>query len=460
MQKLKFMDGTVLNIPANALCMKDGSDVKDPIQVAYMPLDNAFDVMLSGIPMTYDSAGGQSLFQTAGMFRLEAKTNKGEEVVLKDGKAMNIAMPTVDTGGRYNDYRFDEQSGIWKFQETSVSAYNSFVRVENSKESESLDYLFFNKDYAYTYSTENRLTPTNLCVNHSRKHNSCRIHEPYNIKPSRIKTIYFKTQTVRNAEDKTKSIYFTAEKPDYYWAFNPEWRVFNNWKFKSIDYTESKEFRLAYKGGKRYNDMRLIWDGKSNDVLLLLKHGGGMDSLHAEAWDLNDRKAFQLRRTFARKYRRYQRELNKREECHRANMRRFQTQTDRMKLVQTRPMVLPGFGIYNCDRTYLMASPRRYTKLEYTTAEGLLIMPSQIIVLDEKARGAFFLNSMSFNACTKGTVAVLTSDTSGNMLACSGKHLAQYGSYKGGKRLSFQVVPDEVKEYTALQNWLESLSEE
>ncbi len=457
-QSIRFEGGTELTIPGNALCLKDGSEVTEPVRLGYMLLDNAYEVMLSGIPMTYDSAGSQNLFQTAGMFRLEAKTLSGKEVVLKEGNAMRLTMPTADNSGRYNDYRFDEQEGKWTFQNTSANPVNIAITSRDSVKLRTVNEMFYDADFAYTHAKKSRRAITRLCLNHRRGHLSCYHHEPFKVIPKRIKTVYFKTSAVRAKEDQEGMVYFKAEKSKYYWAFNPEWKVFERWNFKAKDWSELKSFRNQYKVNKRYNDLRLIWEG-GNEVLFLLKHNNGLDSLRAEAWDSEGRYAPVVQRSFARRYKRYSRELKKREECHEAYLKRVTRFSGRTRMGGAREIKLPDFGIYNCDRTYLMASPKSYRSLSFTAADGRKLNPSSLLVLDDIARGAFYLSAIDFKACRVGTSAVLITGRQDKMYACSGKHLERNGRFRGGKTLRLEEVPEEVEEYEALQQWLEDLPE-
>ncbi len=106
-----------------------------------------------------------------------------------------------------------------------------------------------------------------------------------------------------------------------------------------------------------------------------------------------------------------------------------------------------------------MASPKSYRSLSFTAADGRKLNPSSLLVLDDIARGAFYLSAIDFKACRVGTSAVLITGRQDKMYACSGKHLERNGRFRGGKTLRLEEVPEEVEEYEALQQWLEDLPE-
>ncbi|HRG89782.1 MAG TPA: hypothetical protein PLW44_12230, partial [Chitinophagales bacterium] len=59
--------GSKIHIPANAFTDENGKPVNGKVELHYREFHNVSDVFLAGIPMTYDSAGEQFHFETAGM---------------------------------------------------------------------------------------------------------------------------------------------------------------------------------------------------------------------------------------------------------------------------------------------------------------------------------------------------------------------------------------------------------
>ncbi|HRD40305.1 MAG TPA: hypothetical protein PLC65_16880, partial [Bacteroidia bacterium] len=74
-----------IKVPQNAFVNKAGPDIIGDVEIQYREMHDQADIIASGIPMTYDSAGTKYHFESAGMFDIKASQN-GEQVFLKHGK--------------------------------------------------------------------------------------------------------------------------------------------------------------------------------------------------------------------------------------------------------------------------------------------------------------------------------------------------------------------------------------
>lgn len=131
---ISLPQGTQINIPPNAFCHMDGSEIQGPIefivQEAYTYLD-MLDAHLS-------TRTADQILETGGMVYLEARSN-GKEVRLKEGKLIDISLPTDDAK---NDMQLftgvnDADNVIWEEtgEEIEAVADNSdrpFVDVDLS----------------------------------------------------------------------------------------------------------------------------------------------------------------------------------------------------------------------------------------------------------------------------------------------------------------------------------------
>lgn len=107
-----FPSGSKLIFPANSVLSADGNPVKGKVDIAFKEYCDPIDFFVSGIPMSYDSAGKSFTFESAAMCDLRAFQDKIE---LKVNPA---AQPKVFLGTNNNDlnqnlYRFDETSRTW-----------------------------------------------------------------------------------------------------------------------------------------------------------------------------------------------------------------------------------------------------------------------------------------------------------------------------------------------------------
>jgi hypothetical protein len=113
--KLNLKSGTIIEIPNNAFIYKDGSPVTGTVRLEYKEYKNAVDVLTSGIPMEYDSAGNANVLQTAGMLEINGHDISGKEIYIKPDKALIISMASTVSDDDYNFYAFDSQKNNWNF---------------------------------------------------------------------------------------------------------------------------------------------------------------------------------------------------------------------------------------------------------------------------------------------------------------------------------------------------------
>lgn len=110
--KLDFKTGSKLSIPKNAFVDANGNRLKGEIELRYREFHNPVDFFLSGIPMTYDSAGVRYHFESAGMMEILAFQD-GKSVELAKGKSINVELASVYDGPKYNLYKLDTTKNNW-----------------------------------------------------------------------------------------------------------------------------------------------------------------------------------------------------------------------------------------------------------------------------------------------------------------------------------------------------------
>ncbi|HBG71553.1 MAG: hypothetical protein A2W93_07925 [Bacteroidetes bacterium GWF2_43_63] len=117
---LTIESGSTIFIPANSLTGADNKPYKGKAQVEYEEYMNQAEVILSGIPMQYDSAGETHYFESAGMFTIDAETPQGEKLKIADGKSVTVsqASPWADQTTGFNFYQFDTVAGKWRYLTT------------------------------------------------------------------------------------------------------------------------------------------------------------------------------------------------------------------------------------------------------------------------------------------------------------------------------------------------------
>jgi len=106
--------GSMIEVPANAFVNADGSMVKGIIDLKYREFNKPTDFFVSGIPMTYDSAGTKYTFESAGMFDLTGFAGSNP-IKIADGKSLNVKMNSVYKDDRYNMYLLDTIKKSWAY---------------------------------------------------------------------------------------------------------------------------------------------------------------------------------------------------------------------------------------------------------------------------------------------------------------------------------------------------------
>ncbi len=105
-------NNTVIEIPEQAFVDSNGVKISGEVSIIYKDFHTPVDFFLSGIPMTYDSAGTQYHFESAGMFELRGEQN-GVPVILE--KPIVVKMASQQNGDYFNKYYYDEKLAEWQF---------------------------------------------------------------------------------------------------------------------------------------------------------------------------------------------------------------------------------------------------------------------------------------------------------------------------------------------------------
>lgn len=117
---------TVVIIPENSLLDNSGKEITGDVTLKINEFYDGVDAALSGIKMTYDSAGYSYHFKTGGMFELRAYQS-GEELILKSNTKIQVYMSSFVNKGDFNTYYFDDKNDNWIYKGKNKSATRSFI---------------------------------------------------------------------------------------------------------------------------------------------------------------------------------------------------------------------------------------------------------------------------------------------------------------------------------------------
>lgn len=131
--ELSHSGGSKIKIPKTAFVNKQGQEIVGEIEIQYREFHNQADIIASGIPMTYDSAGTQYHFESAGMFDIRGYQN-GEPIFIKPDKNISIEMASQYPGNHYNQYELDTLAKNWNYLKKDETVANSDKSINVNKE--------------------------------------------------------------------------------------------------------------------------------------------------------------------------------------------------------------------------------------------------------------------------------------------------------------------------------------
>lgn len=127
-----------IKVPQNAFVNKKGEDIVGDVEIRYREFHDQADIIVSGIPMTYDSAGTQYHFESAGMFDIRGYKD-GEQVYIKPGKDITVELASKQGADRFNQYLLDTIAKNWKCLKKDTPKQDAALSRENSTHKKPLD---------------------------------------------------------------------------------------------------------------------------------------------------------------------------------------------------------------------------------------------------------------------------------------------------------------------------------
>jgi hypothetical protein len=123
---IKHTSNSKIIIPKKAFVNKQGQDIVGEVEIKYREFHNQADIIASGIPMTYDSAGVQSHLESAGMIDIKGYQN-GEPVFINPKKQITVEFASEHTEDKFNMYALDTIARNW----TYLGRDNSLLKKQN-----------------------------------------------------------------------------------------------------------------------------------------------------------------------------------------------------------------------------------------------------------------------------------------------------------------------------------------
>lgn len=321
--KIELENGTKISIPANAFVDKKGNPVEKPVDICYREFHTIADVMASGIPMGYDSAGVHADFATAGMFEIRALDKNKEQLELASSKNIDVKMASFTNGAGYNIYHFKEKN----VQNEAVSQAGMFgtllqiAPIQTTKEV-TLETAVIQGKWIYKSSPE-------VAINEEKK------------------ALADSLLTTENVIQPTEPLAFNKDAYTFDLNFDvkefPELEGFENifWQYVGTDQKSNPATNELMTQVKEWNDIKLKASETKQGVYNMTLTSGSKVFVTQIAPMLKGKNLEKAQAKFAKKMAKFEKKYNKRK----SQQRREGLMASFVRSVQVTTM-----GVWNCDK--------------------------------------------------------------------------------------------------------------
>ncbi|HLP56617.1 MAG TPA: hypothetical protein VK151_16390 [Fluviicola sp.] len=143
---IRTPSGTQITVPAEALTDEKGQPVRGKVKLQFREFHTPAEILVSGIPMRYDSAGTKYDFISAGMFEIAAEQN-GQKLKIREGKAINVELASYKEDEGYSFYQLDPKTGDWKNEGIALSRKNE-RKLSEMQQFKDENLVVFDIDYS------------------------------------------------------------------------------------------------------------------------------------------------------------------------------------------------------------------------------------------------------------------------------------------------------------------------
>jgi len=117
-------NGSIISVPGSAFLDSAGKPVSGAVELRYKEFHDVAKIFMAGIPMTYDSAGTQYNFESAGMIEITAWQN-GKPLKVNPDSMIHVAIVSNTAEDRFNTYYLDTAAKQWKYiNDAKAVTYN------------------------------------------------------------------------------------------------------------------------------------------------------------------------------------------------------------------------------------------------------------------------------------------------------------------------------------------------
>lgn len=503
---LVYPSGTKILIPANAFTDSKGNPVKESVTISYREFRDPVDILVSGIPMKYDSAGASNNFESAGMFEINASINK-QPLQLATGKKirMNFASTSIDS--TYNFYSFNDSTGNWTYKTKpntvttesiinlppltpAYNVYSKFLKSPRVIDKTLLNKRFESLDYIYTYKID-----TSRSKNKSFRYRS-KGRDRYKAAAALVKIN-------RIRKNKEGDVFFRIR---FLNDAHPELNEFNSYYFALDDNLSANEFKQKFAYKKSFNDIRII--SKGSNFELKFKDPKGFKNVNAHLVIISDQQKIKEIKNIKSIVKKYSRRLNMREKAFNKKIKNgknyyddlieltnqddinlyayektkaFMTKDEKkmspqefrnyFNLIQEnlnlivnnsnatannlmQSLTLDGMGVYNCDQIMRIKDPVEIFA-SYQNNSFKKLSPSATYIIDKKINavlkydgyGGFDSEKIAFSKSENAENVLITINSDGSMGIYKSEDFKK-NIFKNKSKFDFEITEINSKDYS------------
>lgn len=123
-------NNTRIIIPENSFVDSLGGKIKGAVEINFQEYHTEAEVILSGIPMQYDSAGTKYTLETDGMFKLSGK-QKGSRVEIAKNKSLKVKTQSYKEDTPCFNYYTQNKEGKWNYKVSKSRVLNEEEVIKN-----------------------------------------------------------------------------------------------------------------------------------------------------------------------------------------------------------------------------------------------------------------------------------------------------------------------------------------
>jgi hypothetical protein len=392
---LLYPSGTRIMIPANCFRDKSGKPVSGSVNISYREFRDPVEILVSGIPMKYDSAGEVNHFESAGMFEIIASQGK-QELQLVPGKKIEMNFVSTSRDSTYNFYAFNDSTGNWDYKTkprtvtkaTTIEAPTSNAmtmyrnlsrRRQTYRDKTTFRERFESPEFLYTVrfdpvsNKNNRITYKKFFRSYG--HSTRSLIRLYGAKKTKSGEIIFKIRSYPDA--------------------HPELSEFNSVYFVSNENLSIQQFKAKYQRRKYFNDARIYQKGQQVEIRLKGQGAQPFSTIAADVATLDGNGKAHRLRSVNSIFRKYNRRLKNRGEEFDKIVRKGKNYRDREFEVSNPD----DFNLYafNASQKYMTGNEKSMTQAEWMTCYQQLVEKEKQALNNSAATSGNLVNSLSLD---------------------------------------------------------------